>query len=190
MVDQIRLVSSLLYRFLSCAKPATMAGALSKNFCGDGQVAGGRRSEKNLPVYGNQQKSRVFENMGAMLGSNVIHEDTTVNVSVINDRHTWVFNFKLTPANLALRICKHKGGRCVVSCLDNKALSWPNVLSGGPVLFKPTSGHAEAVVASASPKGKGKLDQPNPTLLSVENTFCVYEGVRRVLERQWTTSKW
>ena len=61
--------------------------------------------------------------MGAMFGSNVIHGDTTVNVSVINGRPKQVFNFKLTPANLALRICKPEGGRRVVSCLDNKALS-------------------------------------------------------------------
>jgi len=61
--------------------------------------------------------------MGVVFGSNMIHGDITINVSVINGRPTRVFNFKLTPANLALRICKPEGGRRVVSCLDNKALS-------------------------------------------------------------------
>ena len=94
--------------------------------------------------------------MGAIFGSNVIHGDSTVNISVISGRPTRVFNFKLTPAKLALRIYKHEGGRCVVSCLENKALSWPNVLSGGPEFFKPTGGHAKAQpVASASPKCQG-----------------------------------
>ena len=36
----------------------------------------------------------------------MIHGDPIVNVSVINGRPMWVFNFKLTPAILALRVCK------------------------------------------------------------------------------------
>ena len=42
------VIHKKLRNFLYGAKLATMAGALSKNFGGDGQVAG-----KNLPVYGN-----------------------------------------------------------------------------------------------------------------------------------------
>ena len=48
--------------------------------------------------------------MGTILGNNEIHGDPIVNVSVINGRPMRVFNFKLTSANLALRVCKPEGG--------------------------------------------------------------------------------
>ena len=74
----------------------------------------------------------------------MIHGDFMVNVSVINGKPTRVFNFKLTFANLALRICKFEGGPCVVTYLGEKVVNWPKDLSCGPKdlnktvgLFKP-----------------------------------------------------
>ena len=66
----------------------------------------------------------------------MIHEDSIVNVSFINGRPTRAFNFKLTPAILALRVCKPKGGQCMVTCLGAKKFSWPKELSGGPNVTK------------------------------------------------------
>ena len=79
--------------------------------------AGGGWSWKLMSVYGNQQKIRNFEKFGTKLGQNVIHGDSIVNVSIINGRPIWAFNFKLTPAILALRVCKLEGGRHIVTCL-------------------------------------------------------------------------
>ena len=59
-----------------------------------------------MSAYGNQQKIRNFEKFGTKLGQNVIHGDSIVNVSIINGRPIWAFNFKLTPAILALRVSK------------------------------------------------------------------------------------
>ena len=59
-----------------------------------------------MSIYGNQQKIRNFEKIGTKLGQYVIHGDPIVNVSVINGKPMWAFNFKLTPAILALRVSK------------------------------------------------------------------------------------
>ena len=55
------------------------------------------------------------------------------------------FKFKLTPALLALRVCKPEGGRrVVVSYLDVKEISWTKNFSGGPEVSKQTGGLVEA----------------------------------------------
>ena len=104
-------------------KPISMARVSSNNSGGGGQSTGGGQNGKNLSVYGNQQKFRNFEKIGTNLRKNVIHGDPIVNVSVINGRPTWVFNFKLTFANLALKVCKPEGGQHVVTCLGVKDFS-------------------------------------------------------------------
>lgn len=96
--------------FFSGAKPASMVEVSSNNGGRSGQFAGGGRSGKLMSVYRNQQKIKNFEKIGTKLGQNVIHGDPIVNVSVINGRPMRVFNFKLTSANLALRVCKPEGG--------------------------------------------------------------------------------
>ena len=101
--------------FFSGAKPVSIAEVSSNNGGGGGQFASGGRSGKLMSVYGNQQKIRNFEKIGTKLGQNVIHGDPIVNVSVINGRPTRAFNFKLTPAVLALKVCKPEGGRHIVT---------------------------------------------------------------------------
>ena len=124
--------------------------------------AGGGRSGKLMSVYGNQQKIRNFEKIGTKLGQNVIHGDSIVNVSIINGRPIWAFNFKLTPAILALRVCKLEGGRHIVTCLGAKDFRWPKDLSGGPEVTKQTSGLDKAQpMATVSSQSEGTLVKPN-----------------------------
>ena len=97
----------------------------------------------------------------------MIHGDPRVNVSVINVRPTWVYKFKLTTANLALRIRKFEGGRCMVNYLGDKGVSWPKDLSGGLEILNQTDGLGKAQsVATVDPLGKGNTVKPNPTLLN------------------------
>ena len=117
-----------------------MAEVSSNNGGGAGQFPSGGRSGKLMFVYSNQQKIRNFEKIGTKLGQNVIHVDTIINVSVINDRPMQAFNFKLTPTVLALRVCKPEGGRRIVTCLGVKDFRWPKDLSGGLEVTKQTGG--------------------------------------------------
>ena len=118
-------------------------------------------------LFVDQQKIRNFEKTATKLGQNVIHEDSIVNVSFINGRPTQAFNFKLTLAILALRVCKPKGGQCMVTCLGAKEFSWPKELSGGPNVTKKTSGLDKArPVALVTSKSKGILVKPNPIQVS------------------------
>nr|POE91817.1 hypothetical protein CFP56_65362 [Quercus suber] len=84
------------------------------------------------------------------------------NVSVINGRPMWAFNFKLTLAILALRVCKPEGGRRVVTCLGAKDFRWPKALSGGPEITKHTGGLVKAqLMAKVSSLSEGTLVKPN-----------------------------
>ena len=65
--------------------------------------------------YGNKRKTRNFRNSGVILGHNVIMSDSTITVSNINDKPTRKFTFKLTFANLVLRVFKSNEGKRVVS---------------------------------------------------------------------------
>ena len=151
------------------AKLVSMAEVSSKNGGGGGQSAGGGRNGKLLSVYGNQQKIRNFENFGTISGQNVIHGDLIENVSiingnvsVINGKPTQTFNFKLTPAILALRVCKPEGGRRFVTYLGAKEFKWPKVLSGGPEITKQSDGLVKAqLVAIVSSLNEGTLVKPN-----------------------------
>ena len=79
----------------------------------------------------------------------MIHGDPRVNVSVINGRPTRVFKFKLTTANLALRICKSED------------------LSGGLEILNQTDGLGKAQsVDTVDPLREGNTVKPNPTLLN------------------------
>ena len=122
-----------------------------------------------MSVYGNQQKIRNFENFGTISGQNVIHGDLIENVSiingnvsVINGKPTQTFNFKLTPAILALRVCKPEGGRRFVTYLGAKEFKWPKVLSGEPEITKQSDGVVKAqLVAIVSSLSEGTLVKPN-----------------------------
>nr|POE81734.1 hypothetical protein CFP56_19934 [Quercus suber] len=130
-----------LRNFFTGEKLVFMAEESSKNGGGGGggQSTSGDRSGKLLCVFGNQQKFKKFENFGTKLGQNGISRDPIENaivrngnVSVSNGRPTRAFNFKLTPAFMALRVCKPEGGRLTMTWLDAKELRWPKDLSGGP----------------------------------------------------------
>ena len=125
------LIQKELRNFLSGAKPPSSVEASLDNSGGVGQTIGSGWNGNNFPIYGNQWKLRNFEKIGTTLGHNVIHGDPIVNVSVINGRPMRVFYFKLTSANLALRICKFEGGPRVVTYLGEKVVSWPKDLSSG-----------------------------------------------------------
>nr|POE92308.1 hypothetical protein CFP56_71994 [Quercus suber] len=68
-------------------------------------------------------------------------------------------NFKLTPASLALRVCKPEGERRIVTCLGAKDFRWPKVLSGGLEVTKQTG----------SEKGLCFGERDNSTVVLGEN---------------------
>nr|POE70252.1 hypothetical protein CFP56_36516 [Quercus suber] len=117
-----------LRNFFTGAKLGSMADVSSKNGGGGGGLSvGGDRSENLLSASGNQQKIRNFEKFGAILGQNGIPgvpigngSVLNDNVSVINGRSTQACTFKLTPAFLALRVCKSEGEKCTVTVLGAK----------------------------------------------------------------------
>ena len=81
-------------------------------------------------------------------------------VSVFNGRPTWTCTFKLTPACLALRVCKMEGGKRSVTYLDAKEFNWPKDVSGGPHIINLAGGLAQALpVVKVSPL-KGILVKP------------------------------
>ena len=140
-----------LKNFFFGAKPVSMAEVSSIKGGGGGQSAGGGWSGKLLSVFGNQQKIRNFEKFGTISGQNVIHGDPIENGSVINGkvsvkngRPTRAFNFRLTLAVLALRVCKPEGGRRFVTYLGAKDFKWPKVFSGGPEITEHSSGLVKA----------------------------------------------
>ena len=107
-----------LRNFCSGAKSLSLAKGSFNNGGGDGKLAGGGRSGKFLSNYGNQQQIRNFEKIGTFLGQNVMHGKPIENVSVIKGNvsafsgiPTRAFQFKLTPATLALRVCMTENGR-------------------------------------------------------------------------------
>ncbi|KAF3967821.1 hypothetical protein CMV_008223 [Castanea mollissima] len=98
-----------LRSFFIGAKPASLAEASSTiggGGGGGGKIVGGNQSGKFL------------------------------STSVINGRPKRAFYFKLTPASLALRVCKPEGGKRKVICMDAKELRWPMVSSDGPEVIK------------------------------------------------------
>ena len=86
--------------FFSGAKPISMAEESFIKGGEGGQSTGGGQSRNILSVFGNQQKSRKFENYGTISGLNVIHGDPLDNVSVISGnflvkkgRPMWAYKF-------------------------------------------------------------------------------------------------
>ena len=93
------------------------------------------------------------------------------------------FNFKLTPAILALRVCKPEGGRRSVTCLGAKDFKWSKDLSGGPEVTKQTGGIVKAQLMAIVPSlSEGTLVKPN-TLKGVsvgQSTWVVEESSRGI----------
>uniref|UniRef100_A0A7N2R375 Uncharacterized protein n=1 Tax=Quercus lobata TaxID=97700 RepID=A0A7N2R375_QUELO len=73
---------------------------------------------------------------------------------------TWAFKFKLTPALLALRVCKPGGGRRVVSYLGAKEISWTKNFSGGLEVSKQTGESSRGILCGEfeSPKSAAVPD--------------------------------
>ena len=106
------------------------------------------------------------------------------NVSALYGRPTRAFKFKLTPALLALRVCKPEGGRRVVSYLGAKEISWTKNFSGGPEASKQIGGLVEAqpVVQVPSIK-KGNLVKPSflQVKSNAQSTWVIGESSRGIL---------
>ena len=66
------------------------------------------------------------------------------NISIINGKPMQAFTFKLTPAFLALRVSKPKGGKRFVTCMGKKDFNWAKVLSGRPVHINQSGGLVKA----------------------------------------------
>ena len=78
-------------------------------------------------------------------------------VSVINGRPTRTCTFRLTPACLALKVCKSEGGKRSVTYLDAKNFRWPKEVSGKPEIFKHSGGLAQAQPVDSLSPLKGNL---------------------------------
>ena len=104
-----------LDRFLSGENTVLVEGMTSNCVVGGGSTAGSGQNGKKMINYGNKRKTRNFRNSGVILGHNVIMSDSTITVSNINDKPTRKFTFKLTFANLVLRVFKSNEGKRVVS---------------------------------------------------------------------------
>ena len=102
------------------------------------------------------------------MGQNVIHGDHTENgsvfngkVSVKNGRPMRVFNFKLTPAVLDMRVCKPEGGRRYVICMGTKEFRGGKVVGGGLEITKTSGGLFKAQsVATVPSLSEGILVNP------------------------------
>ena len=162
--------------FFTGAEPVSMAKVSSKNGGGGGgQSVVGDQSGKILSVVGHQRKFRNFEKFRAILGQNRIPRGHVENglglkgkISVINGRLTRTCTFKLTPACLALRVCKIEGGKRSVTYLDAKDFSWPKDVSGGPEIFKHSGGLAQAQTVDTISPLKGTLVKPVALIDSFE----------------------
>ena len=89
-------------------------------------------------------------------------------VSVINGRPTRTCTFKLTPACLALRVCKSEEGKCSVTYLDAKNPRWPKEVSGKPEIFKHSGGLAQVQPVDSLSPLKGNLVKPVALKVSFE----------------------
>ena len=114
------------------AKPVSLDKVSLNKGGGGGQLAGGGQSGKSMPNFGNQQKFRNFEKIETKRGQNRLHGVSfeiglarNGNVSALSGRPTRAFKFNLTPALLALRVCKPEGGKRVVTYLSSQDISWP-----------------------------------------------------------------
>ena len=137
------LFQNELRNFCSGAKPVSPAKISVFNGGGGGQLARDGQSGKSVSVFGNQQKFRNFEKNGTKWGQNVNHgvsfENGSArngNVSALSGRPMRACNFKLTPALLALRVCKLVGGRRIVTLLSAKEISSPKDVGAGPEVTK------------------------------------------------------
>ncbi|XP_065615874.1 uncharacterized protein LOC136061702 [Quercus suber] len=173
-----------LRNFFTGAKPSSMADVSSKNGGGGGGLSvGGDRSENLLSASGNQQKIRNFEKFGAILGQNGIPGVPigngfvlNGNVSVINGRPMRACTFKLTPAFLALRVCKSEGGKRTVTALGAKDVSWPKMSSGGPEHFNQSGGLVKAHPVDTTLALKGTLDKPGTLKASFDSQSSWAKG--------------
>lgn len=109
------MFSKELDRFLLGSNIVLVKGGTSDEAIGGGPMDGGGQNENNSFKFGNQQKMRDFENTRASSGHNVLKADSGIFVTTINGRPMREILFKLTTANLALRVSKSDGGKRVVS---------------------------------------------------------------------------
>ena len=120
-----------LDKFLSGKNTVLVAERTSKGSVGGGPMAGGGQIGKKLINFGNQRKYGKFQNSGGNLGYNRIKGDSAITISNINGRPIRKFIFKLTSANLALRVFKPDGGKRVVLWLDQAKPLKPIVVGPG-----------------------------------------------------------
>ena len=120
-------VSERIRQVLVGENTVLVAKGTSEGIVG-GPLAGGGQNGKKLTSYDNQQKNGKFQNSGGILGYNGIKGDFSITVSNINGRPTHKFVFKLTSANLALRVFKPYGGKQVVSWMDQVKSQKPIVV--------------------------------------------------------------
>ena len=170
--------------FSTSAKPISLAETTFKNGGGGGgQSVDGDQSGKILFAVGHQRKFRNFENFGAILGQNRIPRGHAKNglvlkgeVSAINGRPMRTYTFKLTPACVALRVCKSEGGKRYVTYLDAKNFRWPKEVSGRTEIFKHSGGLAQAQPVDSLSPFKGNLVKPVALKDSFEGQASCAEG--------------
>ena len=180
-----------LRNFCFGANPVSLAKVSLNNGGGGGKLVGGSRSGKSMSVYGNKQKIRNFETYGAKWGQNMIHGVSFENGSAINGnglafsgKPMRAFKFKLTPAFLALRVCKPEGGRRVVTCLSVEEISWLKDLCVGPEVTKQSGGLDEAQPVVHVPSLKeGSLVKPSYLKLKsdAQSTWVLDKSTRGLL---------
>ena len=157
------LFTKKLDRFLSSANIVWVEGRTSDDAVGGGPTDGGGQNGKKSFNYGNQKNLRNFENTRFILGHNMIKGDSAVTISNINGRTTHEFIFKLTTANLALRVFKSDRGKRDVSWMDPNNSHMSN--KGGPNVLKSEFKHDKAQVANLG--GKAHLEVSYPCGLGV-----------------------
>ena len=130
-----------------------MAERTSNGIVGGGSMVGGGQIGKKLINYGNQWKNGKFQNFGGILEYHRIKGDSTITVSNINGKPIRKFVFKLTFANLALRVFKPNGGKRVILWMDQVKPQKPIVV--GPVVNQTQAqDQAQALAHLANPLEK------------------------------------
>uniref|UniRef100_A0A7N2R0U5 Rx N-terminal domain-containing protein n=1 Tax=Quercus lobata TaxID=97700 RepID=A0A7N2R0U5_QUELO len=132
-----------LDKFLSGENFVSVAERTLEGSVGGGPMAGGGQNGKQLIGFGNQRKFGNFQNSR---GYNGIKGDFAITVSNLNGRPIHKFIFKLTSANLALRVFKPDGGKRVVSWLEQAQPLKPVV--GPRVNVNQAQSQAQALLAN------------------------------------------
>ena len=137
-----------LNKFLSGENTVSVVERTSNGIVDGGPMANGGQTSKKLINYGNQRKYGKFQNSRGILGYNGIKGDSAITISNNNGRPTCKFVFKLTFANLGLRVFKPDGGKRVVSWMGQVKPQKPIVV--GHVVIQ-TQAHDQASAHLANP---------------------------------------